>query len=155
MTASVRVCARCHSEKSIEAFPIKDKARGTRRSYCVPCGSEYGKEHYRRNKPYYLAKNVAARVAQRRSNRDVAYQYLSTHPCVDCGESDPVVLDFDHVDPATKLWSVGTMLSRQASPAIEREIAKCVIRCANCHRMRTAQQIGSYRLGEDVLAYAC
>ena len=88
-------------------------------------------------------------------NRDLAYEYLSTHPCVDCGEADPVVLDFDHVDPAKKLWAVGKMLSRQASPAIEREIAKCEVRCANCHRIRTATQFGSYRLGEDVVAYAC
>ena len=154
MTASVRVCARCLSEKPIEAFPIKDKARGTRRSYCRPCRSEYGKEHYQRNKPYYLAKNVAARGEHRRANRDMAYEYLSTHPCVDCGEADPVVLDFDHVDPTTKLWTIGKMLSRQATPAIEREIAKCVIRCANCHRTRTAKQFGSYRLGEDDLAYA-
>ena len=155
MAPSVRVCARCHSVKPIEAFPIKDRARGTRRSYCVPCRSEYGKEHYRRNRPYYLAKNVTARVQYRRSNRDIAYEHLSTHPCVDCGETDPVVLDFDHVDPAKKLWTVGKMLSRQATPAIEREIAKCEVRCANCHRIRTAKQFGSYRLGEDVVAYAC
>lgn len=155
MAALTRVCARCHGEQPIEAFPIKDKARGTRRSYCVPCRSEYGKEHYRRNKPSYLAKNVTGRVRQRQSNRDVAYEYLVMHPCVDCGEPDPVVLDFDHVDPKTKLWTIGKMLSRQASPAIEREIEKCVVRCANCHRMRTATQFGSYRLGEDLLAYAC
>lgn len=155
MTVLTRVCARCQSEKPVEAFPIKDKARRTRRSYCVPCHSEYGKEHYQKNKPYYLAKNAGARVRQRQSNRDFAYEYLLTHPCVDCGEPDPVVLDFDHVDPKLKLWSIGKMLSRQASPAIEREIGKCVVRCANCHRIRTATQFGSYRLGEDILAYAC
>ena len=134
---------------------MKDRARGTRRSYCLPCCREYGKEHYRRNIPYYSAKNAAARVAQRHSNRGLAYEYLLSHPCVDCGEADPVVLDFDHVDPATKLWSVGTMLSRQATSAIEREIAKCEVRCANCHRIRTATQFGSYKLGEDALAYTC
>ena len=34
------------------------------------------------------------------------------------------------------------------------EIEKCDVRCGNCHRIRTAAQFGSYRLGEDVLAYA-
>lgn len=154
MTASTVVCARCHSEKPIEAFPIKDRIRGTRRSYCLPCCREYGKEHYQRNRPYYLAKNVDARVRHRQSNRDLAYDYLLSHPCMDCGESDPVVLDFDHIDPATKLWTIGSVLSRRSTPAIEREIAKCEVRCANCHRLRTASQFGSYRLGEGVLAYA-
>ena len=155
MTALTRVCARCHSEKPVEAFPIKDRRRGTLSSYCRPCRSDYGKQHYRENKPHYLAKNVRARIQHRQTNRDVAYGHLLTHPCVDCGESDPIVLDFDHIDPATKLFCVGTMLSRQATPAIRREIEKCEVRCANCHRMRTATQFGSYRLGEDRLAYAC
>ncbi len=155
MTASTRVCARCHNEKPSEAFPVKDKTRGTRRSYCLPCCREYGKEHYRLHKASYLAKNATAQVRHRLSNRELAYDHLLTHPCVDCGEADPVVLDFDHIDPVTKLFSVGKMLSRQASPAIEREIEKCVVRCANCHRLRTASQFGSYRLGEPLHAYAC
>lgn len=154
MTPLTRVCARCHAEKPIDAFPIKNKARGTRRSYCLPCCREYGKEHYRQNRSYYLTKNVASRVRHRRSNRDLVYEYLLGHPCVDCGEADPVVLDFDHVDPTTKLWTVGKMLSRQGAPAIKREIEKCVVRCANCHRTRTATQFGSYRLGEQARAYA-
>ena len=153
MLPLTRVCARCHAEKPLDAFPIKNKTRGTRASYCVPCRSDYGKEHYRQHRSSYLTKNVAANVRHRRSNRDLVYEYLSAHPCVDCGQIDPVVLDFDHVDPKTKLWPVGKMLSRQATPAIEREIEKCVVRCANCHRMRTATQFGSYRLEESVGAY--
>jgi hypothetical protein len=155
MTAPLRLCARCHSEKPVEAFPIRDQARGTLSSYCRPCRSDYGKQHYQENRPYYLAKNVRARMESRETNHDVAYEYLLTHPCVDCGEADPVVLDFDHIDPKTKLFSVGSMLSRQATPAVMREIEKCEVRCANCHRLRTAAQFGSYRLGEDDLAYAC
>lgn len=153
MVPLTRVCARCHVEKPLDSFPIKNKARGTRASYCFPCRSDYGKQHYQDHRSYYLTKNVAARVRHRRSNRDLAYDHLSTHPCVDCGESDPVVLDFDHVDPKTKLWTVGKMLSRQPTHAIEREIEKCVVRCGNCHRMRTAKQFGSYRLEESVVAY--
>lgn len=149
MLQPTRVCARCHAEKPLDSFPIKDQARGTRGYYCRPCRSEYGKAHYRQHRDNYLKRNVVAKVRRRFSNRDLLDAYLLTHPCVDCGEDDPIVLDFDHVDPAQKLWSVAAMVSRQAQPAIEREIDKCVVRCANCHRMRTAKQFGSYRLKES------
>lgn len=143
----VRVCARCQVAKPLAEFPIKNAARGTYRSYCRPCCSEYGKEQYERNKPYYLAKNHVSRARSRRMNRDMVYEFLLTHPCVDCGETNPVVLDFDHVDPKTKRWSVGGMLSRRTTTAVRREMSKCVVRCANCHRRRTARQFGWYRVG--------
>jgi hypothetical protein len=61
------------------------------------------------------------------------------------GESDPVVLEFDHVRgrkraPLERLVSVGC--SREALLA---ELDKCVVRCANCHRRRTAQTRGYRR----------
>jgi hypothetical protein len=136
----MRVCARCHASKPLAEFPIKNAAKGLYRSYCRPCCSEYGKEHYRKNKAYYLAKNHVSRARSRHVNRDVVFEFLLTHPCVDCGATNPVLLDFDHVDPKTKRWSVGSMLSRRTTAAVRREMEKCVIRCANCHRRRTAIQ---------------
>lgn len=69
--------------------------------------------------------------------------YLSKHPCVDCGECDVIVLEFDHLD--NKKHAV----SRLKGCSLERvraEIAKCQVRCCNCHRRRKAEQFGSYRL---------
>jgi hypothetical protein len=51
-----------------------------------------------------------------------------------------VTLDFDHVDPSTKLMAIGSMATSRCWSAIEAEIAKCVVRCANCHRRRTKSQ---------------
>lgn len=68
--------------------------------------------------------------------------YLVSHPCVDCGEKDPLVLDFDHVRGAKK-DNISRMIRHiYAWSTIEAEIAKCEIRCANCHRRRTAVQQG-------------
>jgi len=54
--------------------------------------------------------------------------------CVDCGFSGhPSALDFDHVD-GEKLLLVSSCKSRAQADA---EIAKCEVRCANCHRIRT------------------
>ena len=149
----MRVCARCHVSKPLAEFPIKNASKGSYRSYCRPCNSEYGKEHYRRNVATYVAKSKARAAIDRPRNREFVAEYLSTHPCVDCGESDPIVLEFDHRDPATKREDVGRLIHTSTVGIVRAEIEKCDVRCGNCHRIRTANQFGSYRLGEAVGAY--
>jgi hypothetical protein len=58
--------------------------------------------------------------------------------CVDCGyRLHPRALDFDHV-AGVKVASVSRLVFALASRArIDTEIAKCVVRCANCHRVKT------------------
>jgi hypothetical protein len=151
--APFRVCARCHVAKPLAEFPTKSAARQTYRSYCRPCRSEYGKEHYRKNVAAYMARSKARAPIDRKRNREFIAGYLSTHPCVDCGEADPIVLEFDHRDPNTKANEVGRLVHTTTLPAVRAEIAKCDVRCGNCHRIRTATQFGSYRLGEDLVSY--
>ncbi len=65
------------------------------------------------------------------------------HPCVDCGESDPVVLEFDHIDRVTKRMDVSVMAQRGYPLAtLEAEVAKCVVRCANDHRRKSVAELG-------------
>jgi hypothetical protein len=149
----VRVCARCHVAKPLAEYPIKNAARGTYRSYCRPCCREYGKEHYRKNVAVYIAKAKARAPIDRKRNREFIAEYLSTHPCVDCGEADPVVLEFDHRDPQTKVTEVGRLIHMSGLAIVRAEVEKCDVRCGNCHRIRTAIQFGSYRLGEPIGAH--
>ena len=65
------------------------------------------------------------------------------NPCVDCGEGDPVVLEFDHL--RDKRFSIGQELVRRSWRSILAEIEKCEVVCANCHRRRTARRRGSMR----------
>ncbi len=155
LTVSIpmRVCARCHVEKALSEFPIKNAARGTYRSYCRPCCRAYGKEHYRKSTAVYIARSKARAPIDRKRNREFIAQYLSTHPCVDCGEADPVVLEFDHRDPATKRAEVGRLINTTTLAVVRAEVDKCDVRCGNCHRIRTATQFGSYRLGDPIHAY--
>jgi hypothetical protein len=66
-------------------------------------------------------------------------RYLVEHPCTDCGEHDPVVLEFDHVGEKTatiaRLVSDGAELGILAD-----EISRCEVVCVNCHRRRTARR---------------
>jgi len=77
----------------------------------------------------------------RARNRQFILEYLSKHPCVDCPEKDPVVLEFDHVR-GKKLDTISNLAFRYTSSLkkIVSEIKKCEVRCANCHRRRHAKE---------------
>ena len=60
--------------------------------------------------------------------------------CIDCGENNPVVLDFDHVR-GEKFRCVSDMARQSYGlKTIQAEIEKCEVRCANCHRIVTDQR---------------
>ncbi|OHB18798.1 MAG: hypothetical protein A2854_02950 [Parcubacteria group bacterium RIFCSPHIGHO2_01_FULL_56_18] len=77
--------------------------------------------------------------------RERLLDFLCTKKCIDCGEKDPIVLDFDHIDAETKTRNVARMLSGHWSwDSVFAEIEKCEVRCANCHRRKTYLQFGFF-----------
>ena len=77
--------------------------------------------------------------------RKKVLDFLSDRSCVDCGEKDPIVLDFDHIKPDKKFKTVANMLSGHYSwKSVLSEIKKCEIRCANCHRRKTYIQLNCF-----------
>jgi hypothetical protein len=76
----------------------------------------------------------------RKRNQNQFRDYLVCKACVDCGESDLMVLEFDHVR-GVKTGNISEMVNGGiAWERIMREIEKCEIRCANCHRRKTGHQ---------------
>jgi hypothetical protein len=66
---------------------------------------------------------------------------LNRSACVDCGVADPVVLEFDH--RGAKRGKVTALAWDEYSlRVISHEVEHCEIRCANCHRRRTAIERG-------------
>jgi hypothetical protein len=118
-------------------------ARGQRDTFCRPCRSAYGREHYLANRQRYI--DQAAKVKPRLTRERTIYliEYFKSHPCVECGETDPVVLEFDHL--RDKSFSIGQALARRRWETILAEIKKCEVVCANCHRRRTARRRGALR----------
>lgn len=114
-----------------------------RQPYCRVCTSAYYQANAEKHKAAVTVR--ARRVNQ--ENGDRLIRYLAEHPCVDCGEGDVVVLDFDHVR-GDKVNDICTLSRWGISwTRIETEIAKCDVRCANCHRRKTARERGYYRHG--------
>jgi hypothetical protein len=137
-------CSMCGETKPLDAFMWHRKAAGERDSYCRPCRSEYKKAHYAANKQRYIDNASAwnAKLAAKRMSW--LLDYLAEHPCVDCGETDPVVLEFDHL--RNKLFDISRGIYYKNWELLLAEIAKCEVVCANCHRRRTARRAGFARV---------
>jgi hypothetical protein len=136
-------CYRCGELKPVDEFSWRRKRKKQRDTFCRPCRSAYGKEHYAANRQRYIDQ---AAVVKERLNRERTLwliEYFKTHPCTDCGERDPVVLEFDHL--RDKAFAIGPALATRRWTDILDEIEKCEVVCANCHRRRTAKRRGSMR----------
>ncbi len=92
----------------------------------------YAREWQRRNRE---RTRTYTRVRARKL-RAFATRWKLAAGCANCGFSKhPAALDFDHV--GEKKFTVGN------APSLRRlvqEIAKCVVRCANCHRIATHER---------------
>jgi hypothetical protein len=69
-----------------------------------------GKNWYQRNKDYRKAISGKHTVGYRDALREYLWNYLLTHPCAQCGEADPVVLEFHHI--GGKDVAVSEMITR-------------------------------------------
>ena len=102
------------------------------------------KKWYTEHKREHL-KNVHARKRKfRQETRQYVWEYLLTHPCIECGESDPIVLEFHHRHAKDKAVSV-MVAGGYPIAAIQAEIDKCDVLCANCHQRKTMKQRGWFR----------
>lgn len=92
-----------------------------------------GKTHYEANKAYYLNRN---KIRKQEMFRKIN-EYKSNLSCIDCGNKNPIVFEFDHIED-NKIAAVSAMVTKgYAWCKILDEIAKCECVCANCHRIRT------------------
>jgi hypothetical protein len=101
---------------------------------------EVRKRHYSENsnKVYDAVKT------RRQAITDKIWAYKSQSQCIECGESNPVMLEFDHL--GDKDFNIATAAARGMSwSRIKAEIDKCEVVCANHHRVRTHMRAGWVR----------
>ena len=119
-------------------------------SYSMPYSTsekqrKYHRAWYQKNKDKRKKQIYKANRQRIADNKNLVIDYLKVHPCVDCSESNIIVLEFDHTED-NKTMNVCTMVASSYSwKTIEKEIEKCDVVCANCHRIRTAERGGHYR----------
>lgn len=135
-----KVCRKCGKEKSLYEYTIHIDYSDAHNSTCKRCVSEVSLERYYKNKESELE----AKKRRRDEKRKWLWEYLKSHPCVDCGNDDPRVLELDHlgdkIDSVSRLVSQGNSLN-----SVIEEVKKCEVRCANCHAIVTAERGGFWR----------
>lgn len=129
----VKRCTRCKVEKPVGEFHCRARAKDGLQPSCKACAHDAMVAWYQQNSEHHRA-NRQARKERIRTEFRTAMVGLR---CIDCGEDDPCVLEFDHVR-GQKTCAVSVMVgSGWSLSRIMEEVAKCEVRCANCHRRRT------------------
>lgn len=138
-------CKQCNAEKALQyrrEHPDRVKETASK-------ARERNREKIKlRNKEFYeRTKNdpehIKARKACIERNKDKwhkaererreAFNRKWKHPCEKCGETRLYLIQFHHIDPATKEFCIGANATSRTVDALEREIKKCVCLCSNCH----------------------
>lgn len=132
----MKTCTKCLLPKEDNEFNWRSKSKGIRQWYCRACQNKSSSNHYKNNSLSYKGRSIV----RRNKLRDNFTQWMKDKSCVDCGEPDPIVLECDHVR-GTKKFGISKMFRVCSSwEVILEELSKCEVRCANCHRRRTAKQ---------------
>lgn len=107
-TLNHKTCAKCKIEKSRKQFYGNT-------GYCKSCFNLYSVERTKKLKHTFV-------------------EYKGGK-CLSCGYSKcEDALEFHHTDPTKKEFSISKYRSRSFDKIIKKELDKCVLLCANCHR---------------------
>jgi hypothetical protein len=140
MLTKLKTCPTCSLALPISNFPKNKSKIDGLSSHCRECKARYQKSWYEKNKERHSARVRERNDRITKENRAYVVRVKMESSCVDCGESNPVVLDFDHVN-GDKSYNVGNLAGGAYSlDTVKAEIAKCEVVCSNCHRKRTASR---------------
>lgn len=126
----MKICTRCGEEKKDDDFSFKNKSTNKRSSACKVCQRVYHKEYYKDNKEVELKRSIVRKNIIKEWFRE----YKRSLNCCRCDEKHIATLQFHHLNPKEKEYSVSHMPSNGCSKnKILKEISKCIVLCANCH----------------------
>lgn len=139
----MKTCNKCETLKEDSEFH-KSKKKGLQ-AFCKACRKTIDHAYWkiRALDPVAMSTKQAYGKSRIKERHEMMFQYFMEHPCVDCGETDPIVLTFDHIRDKHFNVSDG-MRQGYSMSTIWAEIAKCEVRCGNCHLRKTAKDFGWY-----------
>ena len=110
-----KICSKCKIEKPLSDYHKNgfDRSGNQKfRGYCKECAKQIEAARYKAKQSFV---NSQKKV------------------CEKCGEDREYVLDYHHRNPLEKEFTIGSTSTR-TQESLQKEIDKCVVLCANCHR---------------------
>lgn len=138
-------CHICDTTKPRSEFNKQTAKKDGLQTRCRQCQADHSRNYFKEH-PERLVSLTALKDARRLAGQAYVRDHLQSHPCVDCGENDWVILEFDHVRGKKRLEVAILVGSGYSLGAIKDEVAKCEVRCSNCHRRITYQRAGNWRI---------
>src|SRR5438128_6542435 len=118
------------------------RGKSERVCYSLACGREVSRKRYRGLPAAYLGRNRRNTPRLRLAAARFVYEFLLEHPCASCGEADPVVLEFKHLDPDAKAAEIADLVHCPSSPA-RLMTENCECRC--CVPIAVGERLGFAR----------
>jgi len=144
-----KVCSRCKKNKSFDDFHRRKSQNAGKGLYtwCKECHAEYQKQAREPKKKESNKRIFELKKIRRLEIEKAIVKHLKITPCKECGETNILVLEFDHREPKEKKFCISHAL--QQVPSLLRlqiEISKCDILCSNCHKIKTALDNNNFKL---------
>jgi len=137
----MKKCSKCVKTKPLCEFSINKTHKDGRSYRCKECQREYSCNYYKQNKEKHI--KAVAKVNKKKDKALKAWvNKFKEVPCADCNRRFPsCAMDFDHVK-GEKEFTISAAVRRKFNrKRILKEIQKCEVVCANCHRVRTKDRI--------------
>lgn len=126
----MKTCCSCKIEKPVAQFRRDRTRKDGRNSSCKICKRAYQSKQY---KEKYSKSRAVRDKKLRDENRLRLTEYKASLGCKYCSEKESVCLEFHHMDMSDKDFGIASNTHR-TWPYIEKEIAKCIVVCSNCHK---------------------
>lgn len=127
-----KICSICKEKKSLDSFSWKNKKNGTKASECKVCHRTQRQLYYKNNREIEKLRVNKSRRERVKKNRLIIRNLKNA--CEICGEDRWYCLDFHHKNKKNKEYNINEMLYNFSINRILKEIKKCQVVCANCHR---------------------
>lgn len=143
-----KICSKCNINKAASEFSKSQRGLGGLHTYCKSCQKVQDRAYWQRKKHDSERMLARKRLSDSRKNelQDYVFSYLTMHHC-QCGEKNPLYLEFDHLENKTD--TISNMVRRQVSlKRLKQEIEKCQVLCVKCHRLKTAKDFNWWILSK-------